>query len=276
MTGSILNFIKIFHTAFSLPTVFAGAWLGNTGRFPSLWILLLVIAAATGARTFGFSFNRIFDRHIDAQNPRTASRELPRGALSVQAALAVTTAGLVMYLASCAALGGWCLVLAPIPLVPLLFYSLLKRFTPLCHFGIGLCLALAPLGAFVATAGHIRFSLPVILFAVYVFFWMSGADILYAILDIESDRQNGIHSLPAFYGRAAAMRMAACCHITATALIAGVLFVIGGGVGSFIALGLSTLFLGAAHVTVIPVELRFFPISTMAGVAAAFVPILGS
>ena len=173
----ILSFTKIEHTAFSIPLIFAGAWIGTRGLTPQPRVLLLVLAAAVGARIFGMSFNRIFDRRLDALNPRTAGRELAAGRLTLRTALAIAFGGLLVYSAACVALGGWCLVLAPLPLVPLLGYSLLKRFTALCHFGIGLCLALAHLGAFVATAGNPKFTPPAVCFSVWGFGWVRGADL---------------------------------------------------------------------------------------------------
>jgi 4-hydroxybenzoate polyprenyltransferase len=222
------------------------------------------------------SFNRIFDRGIDLRNPRTASRELPSGRMSVRMALAVALTGLAVYLTACTVLGGWCLVLSPVPLIPLLGYSLLKRFTALCHFGIGLCLALAPLGAYVATAGDIRFSAGIILFAVFVFFWLSGADIIYSVLDLENDLANGIHTLPAEVGRRNALAISAGCELIAFGALAAVYIVSGRGEASAAALLLSAAAMALMVLPSIPEALRFFPISTAAGIFAAFVPILGN
>ena len=166
-------------------------------------------------------------------------------------------------------LGGWCLILSPVPLIPLLGYSLLKRFTPLCHFGIGLCLALAPLGAFVAAAGHARFSGPVLLFAGFVFCWLSGADIIYALMDIEFDRQNAIHSLPARLGADGATRVAAATHLAAWSILAGVVYTVGGGLLAWAALAVTAAFLVLMYIPAIPIPRRFFPISTLAGIAGA-------
>jgi 4-hydroxybenzoate polyprenyltransferase len=271
----LLRLTKIEHTAFSLPLVLAGSWIATQGRSPGLSLLLLIVAAAVGARIFGMSFNRILDRHIDARNPRTATRELPSGRMSVWTALAAAFIGLAVYLAACAVIGGWCLVLSPIPLIPLLGYSWLKRFTALCHFGIGLCLALAPLGAYVATAGEIRFSASIVLFAVFVFFWLSGADILYSLLDLESDRLTGIHSLPAEVGRRNALAVSAGCELIALGALTAVFVLCGGGEASAAALLLSAASMALTVLPLIPEQLRFFPISTAAGIFAAFVPILG-
>ena len=275
LTRHILRFTKIEHTAFSLPLVFAGAWIGTRGQTPPLGVLALILLAAIGARIFGMSFNRIFDRKIDALNPRTAGRELPDGRLTVSTALLVAFSGLLVYLVACAALGGWCLLLSPLPLIPLLGYSLLKRFTPLCHFGIGLCLALAPLGAFVAAAGHPYFNREAIVFALFVFWWLSGSDIIYALMDIESDRRTGIHSLPARRGELGALIVAAVCHLIAFFCAATVYVLTDGGPLSMLFLIISTLAMGCMYLPMIPVGTRFFPISIIAGTAAALIPIFG-
>jgi 4-hydroxybenzoate polyprenyltransferase len=265
----ILNFTKIEHTAFSLPLIFTGAWLGVGHRFPSMAVMLLIVVAAVGARIFGMAMNRIFDRHIDRLNPRTADRELPAGKMSVALALAIAIGGLGSYLLACGLLGGWCLLLSPIPLVPLLGYSLLKRFTPFCHFGIGLCLALAPLGAYVAAAGRPTFPVAVILFSGFVFCWLSGADIIYALMDIDSDRRQHIHSLPARLGAAGALRVAAGVHLLAWGILLTVVRTLGGGIAAWLALALTGVFLALMYVPAIPVPKRFFPISTLAGIAGA-------
>lgn len=266
---TILNFTKIEHTAFSLPLIFTGAWLGAGGRFPCLSIMLLILVAAVGARIFGMAMNRVLDRQIDRMNPRTANRELPSGKMTLTMALAIAGGGLAIYLIACWLLGGWCLTLAPIPLVPLLAYSLLKRVTPFCHFGIGLCLALAPLGAYVAAAGHPRFSLAVMLFAGFVFCWLSGADVIYALMDIDSDRQNKINSLPAWLGADGALRVAAGVHLLAWCILVAVVRNVGGGPLAWITLAITAILLVMMYIPSIPVPKRFFPISTLAGIAGA-------
>jgi 4-hydroxybenzoate polyprenyltransferase len=274
MIKKLLNFTKIEHTAFSLPLLFTGAWLGGQAQWPHIRILLLIIAAAMGARIFGMSFNRIFDRHIDAQNPRTADRELPSGSLSVATALTVAVAGLILYLVACALLGRWCLYLSPLPLIPLLSYSLLKRFTWLCHFGIGLCLALAPLGAFVAVAGYPKFSFEVLLFSGFVFCWLSGADIIYALLDIDSDRRNKIYSLPARMGSKQAQWISATTHLVALICLALLLAILKAGIPALLALAVTVVTFVLMYVPSIPVHRRFFPMATLAGVAGSITPLL--
>lgn len=274
MLKKILNFTKIEHTAFSLPLILTGAWMGGEGQWPHLSVLLLIVLAAVGARLFGMSFNRIFDRHIDALNPRTEGRELPSGQMSILIALTIALAALATYLGACIALGSWCVYLSPLPLIPLLGYSLLKRFTYLCHFGIGLCLALAPLGAFVAAAGHPWFSTQVLLFAGYVFFWLSGADIIYAIMDIQSDRKTGIYSIPSKLGANGAQCVSVMVH--ACALICLFLLLMTDSIGVAATVGyIVTLALFVfMYMPFVPVAKRFFPVSTLAGVAGAVTPLL--
>jgi 4-hydroxybenzoate polyprenyltransferase len=274
MFKNVMRFTKVEHTAFSLPLILTGAWMGGGGHWPRVAVLLLIVVAAIGARVFGMSFNRIFDRHIDALNPRTAGRELPRGVMDLPTALAVAVAGLTAYMAACIALGPWCVYLSPVPLIPLLVYSLLKRFTCLCHFGIGICLALAPLGAFVAAAGHPRFSAEVLLFSGFVFFWLSGADMIYAILDIESDRQTGIHSIPARFGATGAQWMAAGVHLCALTCLGVLLLGARAGLLATAAFVVTVALFVAMYLPFVPVSKRFFPISTLAGIAGAIAPLL--
>jgi 4-hydroxybenzoate polyprenyltransferase len=274
MIKKLLNFTKIEHTAFSFPLLFTGAWLGGQAHWPPARTLFLIVIAALGARVFGMAFNRIFDRRIDAQNPRTAGRELPSGTLSVATASGVALAGLVVYLIACAMLGRWCLYLSPLPLIPLLGYSLLKRFTWLCHYGIGLCLALAPLGAFVAAAGHPRFSWSVLLFSGFVFCWLSGADIIYALMDIDSDRRNGIFSLPAKVGSTKAQVISAATHLVGLVCLWLLLMKLNAGISAYISMAITTAAFVLMYVPMIPVRHRFFPVATIAGVAGSITPLL--
>lgn len=270
----ILRFTKVEHTIFSLPLIFTGAWLGCDGHFPSVSVMLLIVMAAIGARIFGMSMNRVFDRHIDQANPRTAGRELPSGKLSLNMGISIALAGLGVYLVACSLLNPWCLILSPIPLIPLLGYSLLKRFTALCHFGIGLCLAISPMGAYVAAAGNPYLPVTVFLFSGFVFFWLSGADIIYAILDIDSDRKNHIYSIPAKLGEKGALWVAAIVHLTGWVFLVTLVRMMHGGPMAWISLLVSAIFLVMMYVPRIPVSQRFFPISNIAGIAGAIVPMV--
>lgn len=266
------SFTKVEHTLFSLPLLFAGAWLG-AGGMPPIWKLLLIALVGLGARTFGMAVNRILDKNIDAKNPRTKNRELPAGKLSMAQGYAVAATGIALYFTGCALLGEAVLKFSLVPLVPLSLYSLLKRFTPLCHYGIGLCLALAPLGAFVAVTNSLAFSPEVVLLAFFTFCWMSGFDIIYALLDLDFDRAHGVRSIPAALGPAQAQAVAAITHLLAFAALV-LLWIPGGGTFSFLALLVSAAAFGAAYLPTIPIPVRFFPISVIAGIAGALVVLL--
>jgi 4-hydroxybenzoate polyprenyltransferase len=269
------SFTKVEHTIFSLPLLFAGAWLGAGGQCPSIKILLLIALVGLGARTFGMAVNRILDKNIDAKNPRTKNRELPSGKLSMVQGYGVALAGIVIYFSGCALLGSTVLKLSLVPLVPLALYSLLKRFTPLCHYGIGICLALAPMGAFVAVTNSISFPPEVVLLAIFTFCWISGFDVIYALMDIDFDRAHDVRSIPAALGASRAQLVAAITHLVSFAALV-LLWTSAGGVWSFIALLVSAGAFGAAYLQSIPVHVRFFPISAIAGIAGALVVLLGA
>ncbi len=225
--GAYSRFVRISHTLFSLPLILSGMLLavdglhraGLTTRLPSLRSVLLVFLAAAGARTAALALNRIIDRRLDALNPRTAARELPSGRMTTSQAWGVTAAGLLLYLAAAALLtrpgSRLILLLSPIPLVVFAGYPFLKRFTPLCHFGVGLGLALSPLGGWVAVTQSLAGLSQVLPLGLFAFFWVSGFDIIYATLDEEFDRACGVHSLPAALGRAGALRISYWLHFTA-------------------------------------------------------------
>lgn len=272
----ILQFVKVEHTIFSIPLLFTGAWLGAGQTMPPLGVLGLVVLAGVGARMLGMSMNRIFDRKIDARNPRTKGRELPSGKMSVLTASTIALVGLSLYLIACWLLGPLILKLSPIPAIVLIGYSLLKRFTPLCHFGIGLTLGLAPIGAYVATRGDVTPSYSIGLLFVFAFCWISGFDIIYALQDIDSDRKNGIYSIPAALGALPAQWIAGVVHAVAIGALVGLLFVTGSGPAGYAALSIAFVAFVAAYLPFFPLPYRFFPISAIAGVSGAIVPIVGA
>ncbi len=271
----VLSFTKVEHTIFSLPLLFAGAWLGR-GETPLLRVLLLIAVAGVGARTFGMSMNRILDRDLDAKNIRTAGRELPSGRMAVSLAVAVAIAGLTLYFLACYLLGPVCMKLSLVPIVPLFLYSLLKRFTILCHYGIGVCLGLAPLGAYVAATGGLDFNAAIWLLSAFAFFWISGFDIIYAIQDIDSDRKTGVRSIPAKLGSTGAQIVAAATHTLSVAALVWLWLVLGAGKVAGLALAISVLGFALAYCPRIPLAKRFFPISAIAGIAGAMVAFLGA
>ena len=266
-----VRFTKIEHTIFSLPLVFAGAYLGAGRHLPSLGTLALIVLAATGARILGMTMNRLLDRKLDALNERTKRRELPAGVLSPARAWGIAALGLAIYLGACALLGWRILALAPVPAVFLIGYSLLKRFTCLCHYGIGLVLGMAPLAAHVAVRGTLDVGRDILLLCGFVFFWMSGYDIIYALQDEQSDRRHGVHSLPGRFGSAIAQVVAGVTHVVAVALLAGFVVWCSRGGWGWVAAGCCAMTLVVSYLPRVPLPVRFFPLSAIAGLAGSLV-----
>ncbi|HYE97741.1 MAG TPA: UbiA-like polyprenyltransferase, partial [Planctomycetota bacterium] len=217
--GTVLEMIKVQHSLFALPWAFVAAFYA-AGGLPAWstmgWILLAMVAARSSA----MAFNRAVDAKIDAENPRTALRAIPAGRLTrgFTLAFAVVMAGLLVFAAW--RLNDLCLKLSPIALAVTLGYSFTKRFTALCHWVLGLSLAAAPIGAWLAVApDRATAPLPYLLGAA-VCFWIAGADILYACEDFEFDRRKRLHSVPAKVGIRAALWISVANHVLAVAALA--------------------------------------------------------
>lgn len=211
--------IKFSHTVFAMPFALAAAALAARDHQLSLSRLLAIVVAMAGARTAAMGFNRIVDRHIDARNPRTATRELPAGAVSLSSAWALTLISTTVFVGAAAFLGKLCLALAPVALLFLFGYSFTKRFTFLCHLFLGLAIAGGPGGAWIAVRGD--FGLAPAFLMIAVLTWIGGFDILYAIADAEFDRTAGLHSIPARFGVPRALAISAVLHgITSGTMIA--------------------------------------------------------
>jgi 4-hydroxybenzoate polyprenyltransferase len=210
------SFVRFEHTLFSLPLILAGVFSVPGPPMPaSRWAL--VALAAVGARTVAMSLNRLIDRQLDALNPRTKSRELPSGAMTGAEAWALLVVSTFVYVAACAALGPWYLKVAAIPLVVFAGYPYLKRFTPLCHLGVGLALALAPLAGYAAAHPDLAHPAPALWLAAFALCWVSGFDVIYATLDETFDRAHGVHSMVVWLGRRSALRASAGLHLLAWA-----------------------------------------------------------
>lgn len=204
--------IKFKHTVFALPFAFMGAFLAARG-VPSLKAFLWVLVAMAGARTCAMGFNRIVDRRFDAMNPRTAKRALPAGEVSLtESWLMVIISGALFFLA-CYMLNRLALLMAPFALSLTLIYSLTKRFTWLCHVVLGVALAFSPLGGWVAVSGTFT-GYPWYL-SLGVLFWVTGFDTIYACLDADFDKEAGLFSLPAHFGRKRAFHLAVFFHFLA-------------------------------------------------------------
>jgi len=205
------GFIKLEHTIFSLPLIYAGAVLGSHGALSGEQ-LVLILLAAIGGRVMAMGLNRIIDAAIDARNPRTKNRELPRGAMQRWEAWAIVAAAGALYLLSASALAPICLWLSPIPVVLFVLYPYLKRVTVLSHLGLGLAWSMAPLGGWLAGAGSLARLSEIGWLWCFSVLWVAGFDIIYATMDEAFDRKAGLHSLPARLGRAPALRIAAALH----------------------------------------------------------------
>jgi 4-hydroxybenzoate polyprenyltransferase len=267
------SFVKIEHTLFSLPLIYSGMALGahaNTlANQPTAGLLtkgLLILGAATGARTIGFAVNRIVDRHIDAKNPRTAMRDLPSGRMKLREAYFVLAAAIVLYVSCAAGLNSLCLLLSPIPALVFAVYPFLKRFTSLAHLGIGASLALGPLGGYFAVRPSFDGALPAILLSLFAWAWTAGFDIIYSTADEEFDRNEGLHSLPAKLGSKRALKVSAAIHVAAFAMLVAVyLAAFQGSVVAALLLVLAGLLLYLEQKKASDVELAFFKINAVLG-----------
>jgi 4-hydroxybenzoate polyprenyltransferase len=213
-----LRLVAIEHSVFALPFAYIAA-LTALRHHVRWYDLALVTVAMVAARTFAMAANRVIDRELDARNPRTATRELVTGALPIRTATTGMAVALAVFLAAAAALNPLCLALAPVALVPLTLYPYAKRFTWLCHYVLGLAQAIAPVGAWVAVTGTFRGSGPAIWLGLAVGTWIAGFDLVYACQDIDSDRREGVHSLPARFGAGAALATSVATHVVTVALL---------------------------------------------------------
>lgn len=213
------SFVRFEHTLFSLPLLLAGIFSApGPALAPARWAL--VALAAVAARTAAMAMNRLIDRHLDALNPRTRARELPSGAMTGGEAWWLLAAATLLYVGACAGLGPWFLEVAAIPLVVFAVYPTLKRFTALCHFGVGAGLALAPLAGYAAAHPDLARPGAALGLAGFALCWVSGFDIIYATLDEAFDRAHGVRSLVVLLGRRRALRVSAVLHAAGFAALA--------------------------------------------------------
>lgn len=284
--------VKLGHTVFGLPFALAAAVLAHRfavaqGGMGITWGRLgLVVLAFAGARAAAMGWNRIADRRFDAKNPRTADRELPAGVLSVRAAAAFTAASAAVFVAAAVALGPVPAALAGPCLVVVLAYSLFKRFSWSSHLFLGLALALAPGGAFVAITGDLPgwwhgLWIPVPLMLA-VATWVAGFDVLYSLADVQFDRTHGLHSIPVRFGIRGALWISALLHVATLSALGALHVVAGLGVAHLLGLLLIAAILVYEHWIVRPDDLRrldkaFFDLNgyvALAYLAAVLVDVL--
>ena len=217
-TRLFLQEIRIEHTLFALPFAYVGAVFAAHG-VPSLHALVWITLAVLGARTAAMAANRFFDREIDARNPRTARRALASGKMPPATMLWACVAGVALLLVAAWELNPLCVKLLPIAAIGVFVYPLCKRFTWLTHFVLGAVDALAPLGAFIGVAGTVTW--PAVLLFGAVTVWVAGFDIIYALMDLPIDREQGISSLPARFGERSARVLPMLLHLLMIAMLAG-------------------------------------------------------
>lgn len=213
------SLVLFAHTVFALPFAFIGFFLAVTTTHHEFnWIKLgLMLLCMLFARNAAMAFNRYLDRDIDAQNPRTAGRDIPAGRISSRQALLFTIFNSLLFISTTYFINLLCLLLSPVALAVVLGYSYAKRFTPLCHLILGFGLSLAPIGAYLVVAGE--FAILPVLFSAAVLLWVSGFDIIYALQDEEFDRQHNLNSIPAWLGKKRALKVSSILHTLAVVFI---------------------------------------------------------
>ena len=222
-----LRMIKFEHSVFALPFAFVSALLAASG-VPELRKVIWIVVAMVGARSGAMGLNRVIDREIDLNNPRTSGREIPRGAISVSAAMALVVISFVLMVFAAYMLNPLCLKLSPVAIAVLIIYSYTKRFTWMSHFVLGLAISGAPLGAWVAVRGSL--DLEIVPLVTAVIFWLAGFDVLYGLQDVDFDRKSGLFSIPKRFGIGPSLMLARTFHVISFGLLVanGLLFGAGG------------------------------------------------
>ncbi|MDA8122290.1 MAG: putative 4-hydroxybenzoate polyprenyltransferase [Deltaproteobacteria bacterium] len=214
--GVYLEMIKVAHTVFALPFALMGAFLA-AGGMPSGKTLFYIVLAMVGGRSAAMGFNRVVDAGIDARNPRTRDRAIPAKKVSKAMAGVFIFLSVLLLTLSAAKLNPLCLKLSPVLLLLLFSYSYTKRFTWASHVILGMCLGAAPLAAWIAVTGSFDPRILAVSFA--VLFWVAGFDVLYALQDIEFDREEGLHSIPRFLGVGKSLWVARGFHFVMAGLL---------------------------------------------------------
>ncbi len=264
--AAIFRDIKPAHTVFALPFGLAGAilafqyagFLAEQGFDLHLfvWKIVWIVVATFGARSAAMAFNRMADANIDAKNPRTANRPIPAGLVSKKVYAVFIAAMSVLFVLASGMLNSLVVLLSPAALVIVCGYSLTKRFTAMTHFVLGLCLALAPIGAWIAVTGQLTgMEIPLILGAA-VLFWVAGFDMIYACQDYEIDKELPVHSLPRSFGVAGALWASALSHAVTVGLLI-ILWAVTPSLGMIFIAGLilASVLLIIEHIIVRPKDL---------------------
>lgn len=263
--ASVLEMIKFQHSVFALPFALAAMIVAEKG-WPSAWTLCWIVAACVFARSAAMAFNRLADVAFDAENPRTQMRALVTGAVTRRFTVVFIVASVAGFLLSAGMLNPLCLALSPLALVVLLGYSYVKRFSNLTHFVLGVALAIAPVGAWLAVTGDLSGLAAPITLGAAVALWTAGFDIIYACQDIEFDHAAGLRSLPSRLGARRALWVSTGAHVLTGALLFAFWALAGLGWGTFVASLAISLLLIVEHLIVSPrdlsrVDAAFFTIN---------------
>ncbi|HAF30740.1 MAG TPA: 4-hydroxybenzoate octaprenyltransferase [Bacteroidales bacterium] len=213
-----LSLVKFSHTIFAMPFAFIGYFLAlHQSESSFSWkLFILVVLCMIFARNAAMAFNRFIDREIDIKNPRTAIREIPAGIIRAKSALLFVMINSVLFIATTYFINELTFKLSPVALLIILGYSLTKKFTALCHLILGLGLSLAPIGAYLAVTG--KFDLLPVLYSFVVLFWVSGFDIIYALQDLDFDKEEELKSFPVFFGKRGALNASILIHILSASI----------------------------------------------------------
>ena len=271
-----VNLVKLPHTIFALPFALVGVVLASYRRSLRLADVGWVVLAFTAARFAAMAFNRIVDREIDRRNPRTAMRELPRGALGIGEAWTAVMAASGLFVYAASQLNPLCLTLSPVALTWIFFYSYTKRFTLLSHLVLGGSLAIAPVGGYLAVVG--AWSHPwwmLIALALGVAMWVAGFDIFYSLQDVEFDRAQHLLSIPAALGESGAIRVARWTHVVSIFCLIVVGFAVHAGGWYWVGVAVAAALLAYEHSLVAPgalekLDAAFFTMNGMISITFFF------
>ncbi|OFX83277.1 MAG: 4-hydroxybenzoate octaprenyltransferase [Bacteroidetes bacterium GWF2_33_16] len=213
-----LSLVKFSHTIFAMPFAFIGYFLAihQTNASFDWKLLIYVVLCMVLARNAAMAFNRFIDREIDIKNPRTAIREIPAGIIKAKSALTFVIINSILFIVTTYFINELTFKLSPIALLVILGYSITKKFTALCHLVLGLGLSLAPIGAYLAVTGE--FAVLPVLYSFVVLLWVSGFDIIYALQDLDFDKEEELKSLPVFFGKKGALQASTILHILSAAI----------------------------------------------------------
>lgn len=248
----VLEMVKIEHTIFALPFAFMGAFLAARG-LPRLTQIGWILVAMVGARSAAMAFNRLVDLPFDARNPRTANRALPKKMLTRKFVAAFIVASSALLVLAASRLNRLSLELSPVALGIVFFYSYTKRFTWFTHLFLGISLACAPIGAWIALRGSISLS-PIIL-GLAVVLWVAGFDVIYSCQDVEFDKGASLYSIPKRFGVGAALWVSAALHLVMVGILGYLFWSEGLGSISFLGLAVVGLLLAYEHNLVRPADL---------------------